>query len=126
MTDLAFRVDDHTDPAGIATRSRSLGRAIGQPHGPIPIAQQGVGERELRMEGRVVLGRVEAHTQNRGVLGRIFTLEVAEPATLDRSTGCVGLGVEPQNEMTSAVVRERVRRTGMVAHGKIRSLGTDF
>ena len=114
MTDLTGGVDDHADPAGISTHSRGACCTVGESHGAIPVAQQREGEGELSVEGRIVIGRVEAHTQNRSVLGGIFTLEVAEPATLGRSTRGVGLRIEPQHQIAPPVVGQRVAGSGVI------------
>ena len=97
LRDLPVRTDDVGDPA----RGRGL-RVVGRPVRDSDLAPDVAKEREreaeLLRERRVLLGGVERDAQNLGVLLLVVGIEVAEPATFDRSAGCIRLRVKPEND----------------------------
>lgn len=80
---------------------------------------------ELLGEGLVLLGRVEADAEDLDAPGLVLLVEVAEPATLDRSTGGVGLGIEPEDERPSAQLGQRDFLARVRDHFEIRDRVAD-
>ena len=119
MQDLATGVDDHPDPLRVATLSGLGGRAIGETHGPVAVAQQRIVERELLCEGLVVCRGVEADPEDGCVAGVVVGLKVAKLATLDGSTRGVGLWIEPQNQVAASVVGQAVPSSIVVEDGEV-------
>ena len=103
--DLARRIDDDADPSSRAS-GRIVCGTIGDRHLSIGVTQQRKVETVFLGERCVVGRRVEADTDDRGVLFGIGLFEVAEPATLGRSPRRVGNRVETQNEDLSGEVGE--------------------
>jgi hypothetical protein len=123
LEDLSVRPDDVGDPLR-ETRAGRIGGAVGDPDLPIDVAEQGKRIFELPGEVGVFLDGVERDAPDLRVLLLELGVEVAEPATLDRSAGGVGLGVEPQHDGLpplagetdlSAVVVENFEIGGRVA-----------
>jgi hypothetical protein len=81
-----------------------VGRAVCDTNGPFGIAQQREGEPELLGEGLVLGRRVETDAEDLDVFGLVLLVEVPEPGTLARSTGCVGLRIEPEDDFPAAQV----------------------
>jgi hypothetical protein len=73
----------------------------------VSVAQQAELEGELVGERGIRGGGIEADAENFGVLGLVFSVEVAEPATLDGSTRGVGDRVEPQHHRLTRKIGER-------------------
>ena len=118
LSDLSVRADDVGDPA----RGRRL-RVVGRPVGDSDLAAHVTEERkrvvELLRERRVLVEGVERDAQDLGVLLLKAGVEVAEPATLGRSAGSVGLWIEPEHDRAPPVVRKPARAPRVVSHGKL-------
>ena len=104
--DEAVLVDDVSDPVGVAS-VRLVAGPVGKTDLAIHIAEQRKGEIELLREGRVFLDRVEGAAQDLDASLLELRVEVAEPATLGRSTRCVGLRVEPKDVRFSTELADR-------------------
>src|SRR5262249_44339037 len=70
----------------------------------------------------VVGGGVERHAQDHRVLPIVVGLEVAEPATLGRSAGCIGLGKEPEHNRLALEVSQLHGVAVVVLAGEVRRL----
>jgi hypothetical protein len=105
LRDLSLLVDDVRDAARVFVLRR-VGRAVRDADLLVGVAEQREGEVELLGEGAVLFDAVEADADDLYVLGLVFRVEVPEPGTFPRSTGGVGLGVEPEDDFLSAEVGE--------------------
>jgi hypothetical protein len=105
VLDPAVRADDVRDAARGAVR-RGIAGAVGQADRPLRVAQQGIGEGELRRERGVLLDRVERDPEDRRTLRFELRAQVAVPATFEGSSGGVGLRVEPQDDAAPAELVE--------------------
>lgn len=105
LEDLPVRPDDARDPLRefgifrIARPVRDADRAV-------RIGQERKRKLELLRERGVFLRCVEGDAPDFRVLLLEFRVEVAEPATFDRSTGGIGLRIEPKHDRLSLLVRE--------------------
>ena len=102
--DGALGVDDDAYALCRASYASLFGGAVGEAHGPISVAEEWVFEVVFRTECGVVFAGVEAHAQDARVLGVVGALEVAEPATLNRSARGVSDRVEPEHEVAPAII----------------------
>jgi len=118
LAHLAVGADQVADPA-CRGRLGVVGRAIGEAELPVGVAQEREGEAELLGEGRVGLLVVEAGPEDLDALGVVLRDSVAEPATLGRSAGSVRLGIEPEDDVLPAVVRQPAHLAGVVLHLEI-------
>jgi hypothetical protein len=100
-----------------------VARAVGEPELSPGVAQQGIGELELLGERGVLLDSVEGDPENGGILRLEGVGVVAEPATLDRSARCVGLGIEPEDQVLAGEVRELDVVAAVIRDAKIGRLG---
>jgi hypothetical protein len=105
LRDLAVLVDHVRDAAGVFV-VRIFGGAVCEADLAIGIAEQREGKVELLGEGRVFLLRIEADAEDDGVFCGVLVDEVPEPGTFDRSTGGVGLWIEPEHDLLAAQVVE--------------------
>jgi len=103
--DRAVGSDEITDPPGIGCVS-TIARPIEKTHSARRVAEQRKVEIEFLRERAIVLFRVEADAENLSVLLFVEAELVAEPATFGGSAGGVRLGIEPENDVFSAVVGE--------------------
>src|SRR5262245_39151026 len=103
LFDPPITTDDIGDPPGVLGFLR-VARSIGETERPFGIAQQRERVLELLRKGEVLGDRVEADTKNDGALGEVLGIEIAEPATLHRSAGCVGLWIEPEDDILPLVI----------------------
>jgi hypothetical protein len=95
------------DPIADALRVggvRGVARTIGQPNRARRIAEKREVEVEFLRERAVVVDAIETDTEDLDVLLGVWLSLVAEPATLFRSSGGIGLGIEPQHDVFSRVV----------------------
>jgi len=113
LRDLARGIDEVRDALGIALGG-GIGGAVGETDFAIGVAQEPEREIELLGEVSVLLGRIEADAEDLDVLADELGGLVAEPATLDRSTGCVGLRIEPEDHVVTAKVGEPHGRAGVI------------
>jgi hypothetical protein len=105
LRDLSFLIDHVCDAAGVFVFLR-FGGAVGEADFACGVAEEWEGKLELFGEAFVFGGRVETDAENLRVLRGVLGLEVPEPGTFARSTGCLGLGVEPEHDLFSAQVAE--------------------
>jgi hypothetical protein len=105
LRDLPFFIDDVGDAPCVFVLRR-LGRSVREADLALGVAEQRERETELLREGGVLLFAVEADAEDPGVFGFVLLREVPEPGTFLRSTGCVGLRVEPEDDFLSAQVAE--------------------
>ena len=103
-----------------------VGGAVGQAQLTLDVTEKLVGKVEFLRESAVLLHRVEAHTQDLDALGGHLVLSVAQRATLDGSAGCVGLGVEPQQNLLAPEVRQSNGVPLMVLHLEVRRAVSDL
>jgi hypothetical protein len=99
--DAAVLVDDVRDAAGVFVLV-GLGGAVGEADLVVDVAEQRIGEVELGGEAGVLFGSVEADTEDLGVLGCELIVEVPEPGPFERSARCIGLRVEPEDDLLAA------------------------
>jgi len=104
--DAAVLVDQNTDAAGVPSLIVGT-RTVGNSHAAIGIAEQGEGKLVLIGELGVLLDVVEADTEDLDIILFEVGNLIAEPATLDRSAGGIGLRIEPENDLAAAQFRER-------------------
>src|SRR5215470_17893476 len=116
LQDPSVRADDVRDSGG-DSRGRRVARAVGHPDLPLRVAEEREGVVEFLCEGGVLLDGVERGAEDLDVLLLELAVKVAEPATLDRSTGRVGLRIEPEDDGAAPVVGELSRRTRLVRNG---------
>ena len=96
------------------------------PHRARRIAEKRKVEVELLRERAVVVDAIETDTEDVNVPVGVLLSLVAEPATLLRSPGGVGLGIEPQNDVLSRVVGESNGIAQVVLHFERWSGLSDF
>jgi hypothetical protein len=73
----------------------------------IGIAEQRKGKLILLGELGILFDVVEADAEDLDIIPFKIANLIAEPATLDRSAGSVGLRIEPENNLAAAQFRER-------------------
>ena len=105
LGDLPFFVDHVGDAAGVLVLS-GISRAVGDADGAVGVAEEREREVVLFREAPVGLFVVEADAEDAGVLLLVLADEVPEPGTFPRSTGGVGLRVEPEHDLLAAEVAE--------------------
>jgi hypothetical protein len=118
--DFAVLVDQEAD-AGRVTRLGIVACSIGHPERTIGVAQQRKIEAILFCEGGVVLDRVKTRSEDGNIVLDEVILLVAEPAPLDRSSGSVSFGIEPEQHLLSAQAAERDLFALVSRKGKVRS-----
>jgi hypothetical protein len=105
LGDLPFLVDHVRDAARIFVLRR-VGGAVREADLVLGVAEQREREVELLGEAAILLDRVETDADDLCVLRFVLEVEVPEPGTLTRSTGGVGLWVEPEDDFLAAQVGE--------------------
>ena len=105
LGDLPVLVDHVGDAAGVFV-FRRVGRAVRDADRFLGVAEEREGEVELLGEAAVLFDAVEADADDLRVLRLVFDVEVPEPGTLTRSTGGVGLRIEPEDDFLAAEVGE--------------------
>ena len=106
MGDEAVLVDDVGDPVRVP-RVRLVAGPVGKTDLAIHIAEQREEEIELLRECRVFLDRIEGAAQDLDASLLELRVEVAEPATFGRSTRCVGLRIEPEDDRLPTELADR-------------------
>ena len=101
---------------GIST----LASTISQAHGPLGVAKQRKIEGKLLGEVFIFLLGIKADAQNLCVFFLKFFVDVAEPATLDRSPRGVGFGIKPQNNVFTGKITEAYGVAVVVLNAEIR------
>lgn len=99
-------IDQDTNPLRV-TRFQVVTRAIRQPKRSLGVAQDRKVVVVLLREGGVLLDAVEARPDYGNVKLVEIGLLVAEPAALDRSARCIGLGIKPDQGLATAQVLQR-------------------
>ena len=105
VADSAVGVDHDADAFGEAGFLVGA-RAVGEADRSIGVAEEREVELVLLTEGAVLFSCIEARAEDRRVLGLEGALEIAEPATLQRSSRGVGLWIKPQHHDLAAQVAE--------------------
>jgi hypothetical protein len=77
-------------------------RAVRESCRALAIAKQRKFEAKLLGESAVLLGRVETRAEHLDPVLVVVLLMVAEPASLERSAGRVGLGVKPKQHLSAS------------------------
>jgi len=103
LRNLPVLVDDVGDAARVLVLFR-LRRAVSDADLAIGVAQERKGEVEFLRELRVRFAIVEADAEDFGVLLFVLGREVPEPGTFERSAGCGGLRIEPEDDFLSAQI----------------------
>jgi len=120
LRDVAVLVDDVGDAAGVRV-ALVLARAVGEAELAVGVAEELEGELELLGEGGVFFGGVEADAEDDRVLRVVLLDEVPEPGTLDRSAGCVGLRIKPEDDFLPAQVAQADGAAVVITRLEIRS-----
>ena len=113
---VAVRPDENRNACG-ARRIR-FRSAIGDGHRFVRVTQQIIGKAELLLERFIVFRAVHTAAENDG----IFTFEIldsiTEPIAFDRSPGCIGFRIPPDQNVFTQMVRERHGRPILVRDAK--------
>ena len=125
LRDAAVLIDQVCDALRILVLGR-LGRAVCDSDLVIGVAEQRKRKTLLLREFAILLDVVEAGAEDLDVFGFVVFDEIAEPATLRRSTRCAGLREEPQDDFPSAKVAELHATAAVIGRLKIGSGVTDF
>lgn len=92
---LAVGVDQKRDTFGVSL-VRTVGSTVGHAERSIRVGQKHKRKRELFDKRLIVLDRVKADAEDYGI-GLLKLMDsITESLAFDRSTGSVGLGVEPK------------------------------
>jgi hypothetical protein len=123
LGDAAVLVDHVGDPLRVFVL---LARrcAVREADAAIFIAQQRERKIELLRELCVVFRRVEADSEDGGVLRFVLRREVPEPGTFERSARGVGFRIKPEDDALAAQAGEADGVAVVVAHFEIGSLIT--
>lgn len=115
LLDFSVGPDEKGNPLGVLGVGL-FRRSVGEPDLAAGVGEKREVEVEPLRERRVVRDGIEADAEQLDVPGVEFLDPVAEPATLGRSTGGVGLRVEPEHDAAPAVIGEPHQPARMVAH----------
>jgi hypothetical protein len=119
LHDLALLVDHVCNAARVFVFRRFRG-AVCDADFAIDVAEQGEGEVEFLGEVAILCRGVEADAEDLRVLRFVFDLEVPEPGTFPRSTGCVGFRIEPEHDAFAAQIRKLHVIAKVILHLEIR------
>jgi hypothetical protein len=97
---------DHVCDAFCVFVGRGLCCAVRESDLSFRVAQKRKGKVELAGKGVVVFRRIETDAEDLRVLCLVLVVEVPEPGTFPRSTGCVGFRIEPEHDLFAAQVAE--------------------
>jgi hypothetical protein len=103
--ELAVFVNQETHTTSV-TRLTVSTSAIRHSYAPVGIAQQREGKVVFLGKAGILFDIVEADAEDLNIVLIEVANLVAEPATLDRSARCVGLGIKPEYNFASAQFRE--------------------
>ena len=103
--ELAVFVDQETHTTRV-TRLTISASAVCHPHAPVGIAKQREWKVVFLGKAGVLFDIVEADAEDLNIVLIEVADLVAEPATLDRSARCVGLGIKPKDNLAPAQFRE--------------------
>ena len=105
LRDLSVFVDHVGDAAGVLVFVRVAG-AVGEADLMVGVAEERKREVVLLGEALVFFLRVEADAEDLSVFRFVLGLEVPEPGTFARSTGCVGFWIKPEHDFFAAQVAQ--------------------
>jgi hypothetical protein len=105
LRDLPLLVDQVRDAAGVLVFG-GVGGAVGEADLALGVAEQREGEVKLPGEGGVRFLVVEADADDFRVFRFVLFDEVPEPGPFLRSTGCVGLRIEPEHNPAAAQIAQ--------------------
>lgn len=125
IADLPVGPDEIADTLRVLRR-RVVTGTVRQTQAARRVAQKRKVELELLCKSRVLLRAVEADTEDLDLFVAVLLNAVAEPATLLRSTGGIGLGVEPQDYILAPVVGKPNRTSRVVRDLELRRFRTCF
>jgi len=125
LGDAAVLVDDVGDPLRVFV-FRRVGGTVSDTDLAVGVTQQRKGEAEFLGEAGVGVDVVEAGAEDGGVLRFVLLDEVPEPGTLGRSARCIGLRIEPQDDLAAAQIVQRYLAAVMIQHFEIRSFVTNL
>jgi hypothetical protein len=97
----AILVDQKADSAGVTRLGVGTG-TVGQSNAAIGVAQQWKWKIIPLCKRGILFNVVEADAQDLDIVLFEVADLIAEPATLDRSARCVGLGIKPENHLSAA------------------------
>lgn len=117
---------DHVRDALRVFVFRTARRAVRDPDLAIRVAQQRKCKVEFLSKLRIVFDRIKTDAENLSVLLFVLAGEVPEPGTLCRSTGCIGLRIEPQHDLLAAVVAQLRALAAVVGDFEIGCLIANF
>jgi hypothetical protein len=106
LRDHAVLVDHIRDAPRVFVLRRVTG-AVCDADAAIDVAQERERKIEFLCEEAVLGLRVETDAEDLRVLRLVLGLEVPEPGTFPRSTGCVGLRIKPEHDVSAAQTGQR-------------------
>jgi hypothetical protein len=118
LGDLSVFVDHVRDPLRVLVL-RTARRAVSDADLAIGVAKKREGKVELLGEPGVVRDRVKTDAKDLRVFLLVLIGEVPEPGTFRRSTGCIGLRIEPQHDFLAAIVAQPRAMPAMIADFEI-------
>lgn len=123
LDDLSLLIDEVRDPAG-RDIPRRIACSVEKSDSSIGIADQTKRKIVFLSKPAVGFRCVEAGAENFGVSGQEVLVKGPEPGPLFRSTRCVGLGKEPEDDFFSSEVGKAHRLAVMIDGGEIGCLGS--
>jgi hypothetical protein len=122
LRDDAVLVDHVCDAPRIFVFRRVTG-AVRDADAPIDVAQERERKIEFLREVAILGLRVEADAEDLRVLRLVLGLEVPEPGTFARSTGCVGLWIKPEHDFLAAQAGQRDAIAEVIGGVEVRRVG---
>jgi hypothetical protein len=116
----AVFIDQKAHTARISRLTISTG-AVGHTHASVGIAKQRKRKVILLRKVGILFNVIEADAEDLNIVLVEVANLVAEPATLDRSAGGIGFGIEPQDNFATAQFCQRDLLTLMTHERKVRS-----
>ena len=113
---IAVRPDEDRNACG--ARRISFCSAISDGHGFVRVTQQIIGEAELLLERLIVFRAVHTAAENDGVSSLEILDSITEPIAFDRSPGCIGFRIPPDQNVFTRMVREGHDRPILVRDAK--------
>ena len=99
--DFPFLINQEADACGVPCLG-IITSSVGHPEPAIRIAEQRKIEAVFFRKGGILLDCIKADAQNGDIVLDEVILLVTEPATLGRSARCIGLGIEPKEDLLAA------------------------
>lgn len=113
---------DHVGDAARVLVFRSFRGAVRESDLALRVAEQREWEVEFLGEGGVGFFIIEADPEDRRVLRFVLLVEVPEPGTFARSTGCVGLRIKPEHHFLAAQIAQPHAIAVMIGDVEVGSL----